>query len=190
MTEQQYPQTVYGVALDDAGSTDYYDTETEARAHAQGDTPLVRVVTTLLDERPVLTTDEPLNPNDATHTEFERQEQELFRHQPVMSREGGGIIGCQCLDRFFYRKTEDWGTHLALVMRGLAHPSVPTREQIAEASAEVLRDVAYVCGRVWEAWQVGTMSEDDFAPAWEDDELTFSIADAVLALLQKGGDRG
>jgi hypothetical protein len=45
--------------------------------------------------------------------EFEVLEQKLFKHQPVMSMRDGGIVGCQCLDRVFVAKSEDWGTHLA-----------------------------------------------------------------------------
>jgi len=33
-----------------------------------------------------------------------------------------------------------------------------------------LIDGHYKCGRVWEAWQIGTMTEDDFTPS-EDTEL-------------------
>lgn len=52
-------------------------------------------------------------------------------------------------------------------------------------SGEILRDAfaqalvgVYVCGRVWEAWQVGTMTEDDFQPASECDEVLDSLVEA------------
>ena len=57
------------------------------------------------------------------------------------------------------------------------------REKIAALSSDALRDVAYSCGRVWEAWQYGTMTQDDFSPEWEDEELLASIADALLPLI-------
>jgi hypothetical protein len=50
---------------------------------------------------------------------------------------------------------------------------------LREAIAEVLRDTTYSCGRVWQAWQYNTMTEDDFSPAWEDDELLDSLVAAV-----------
>lgn len=56
----------------------------------------------------------------------------------------------------------------------------PRIEAAETAITESLRETVYTCGRVWEAWQVGTMSEDDFAPAWEDDELINDIATEAL----------
>lgn len=47
--EQRY-RTEYGVVLDDRGSTDTYDSEAEARAAATAETPLVRIVTSPLDD--------------------------------------------------------------------------------------------------------------------------------------------
>lgn len=40
----------------------------------------------------------------------------------------------------------------------------------------------YHCGRVWSAWQVGTMSESDFSPA-RDSEFAPDLADAILSTL-------
>ena len=54
------------------------------------------------------------------------------------------------------------------------------RDELAEKFAEALRDVAFTCSRVWEAWQYGTMTQDDFSPAWENEELIGSLVDAVL----------
>ena len=42
------------------------------------------------------------------------------------------------------------------------------------------------CTRVWEAWHVGTMSQDDFEPV-DESETPTEIADAVLALLAAPG---
>jgi hypothetical protein len=41
----------------------------------------------------------------------------------------------------------------------------------------------YVCTRVWEAWSVGTMSQDDFTPLAETPELLHDILGEVLAAL-------
>lgn len=56
----------------------------------------------------------------------------------------------------------------------------PRLEAAKVVVADCLRETVYTCGRVWEAWQVGTMSEEDFAPAWEDDELINDIATEAL----------
>lgn len=40
----------------------------------------------------------------------------------------------------------------------------------------------YVCTRVWEAWNVGMMSQDDFESA-ADSDLPHELADAILAAL-------
>ena len=56
----------------------------------------------------------------------------------------------------------------------------PEQEPVAlrEALASALTSV-YVCGRVWSAWGVGTMSEDDFIPASESDEVLDELVSAV-----------
>ena len=58
------------------------------------------------------------------------------------------------------------------------------REELQALVAESLRDVTYTCGRVWEAWQYGTMTDEDFAPAWEDDGLTGSMADEIMKAIK------
>lgn len=55
-------------------------------------------------------------PSTEGYAEFEDWEQEMFRHQPVLSMADGSIAGCQCLDRVFLKGREDWGTHLASVI--------------------------------------------------------------------------
>lgn len=55
-------------------------------------------------------------PSTEGYAEFESWEQEMFRHQPVLSMADGSIAGCQCLDRVFVKGREDWGTHLASVI--------------------------------------------------------------------------
>lgn len=128
-------------------------------------------------ERPVPTSDAPPTPDDATYAEFERQEQELFRHQPVMSRHDGGIVGCQCRDTFFRPDAEDWGTHLALVMRSLLpSPHPPTREQITEAIEEMHARWHSCDGNMFGRSECG----------WEG---CYFYDAAEFALIQNGADR-
>lgn len=56
------------------------------------------------------------------------------------------------------------------------------REKIRDAVANSLNST-YVCGRVWSAWQAGTMSEDDFIPFADCDEEIDAVVDAVIAAL-------
>lgn len=65
----------------------------------------------------------------------------------------------------------------------------PTADSAADARDAVRNAIAaqlvgtYYCGRVWSAWQVGTMREDDFTPAEEVDEVLDDITDAVIAAM-------
>lgn len=68
-----------------------------------------------LTEAGLLSHSEVPEPNAEGYAEFEDWEQEMFRHQPVLSMADGSIAGCQCLDRVFV-KGEDWGTHLATII--------------------------------------------------------------------------
>lgn len=52
------------------------------------------------------------------------------------------------------------------------------REHLRDAFAQSLTSV-YVCGRVWEAWQYGTMSEGDFQPAGECEEVLDALIEAA-----------
>ena len=88
--------------------------------------------------RQVLAGVAPQAPSERT-PEFESREQELFKHQPVLSMKDGGIAGCKCMDRVFYNQTEDWGTHLAEVFDTLAAPVQPSSTVDEDALAEVIR---------------------------------------------------
>lgn len=60
--------------------------------------------------------------------------------------------------------------------------SAHTKEQmhaVRDALAQALGD-AYDCTRVWSAWNVGTMSQDDFVPVTEDDERLHELTIAAL----------
>lgn len=52
------------------------------------------------------------------------------------------------------------------------------RAQLRDALAQALGDT-YVCGRVWAAWQYGTMTADDFQPAAECDEVLDALVEAT-----------
>lgn len=53
---------------------------------------------------------------------------------------------------------------------------------LRDAVAESLRG-NYYCGRVWSAWSVGTMREDDFSPSEEVDESIDQVMDAIRPFL-------
>lgn len=57
------------------------------------------------------------------------------------------------------------------------------REKVMDAIAEALGD-AYDCTRVWEAWSVGTMSQDDFSVVRDDQSRLAEIADAAILALR------
>jgi len=66
---------------------------------------------------------------------------------------------------------------------GAAQTAEQVRDQVRDAVAEALSGT-YYCNRVWSAWGVGTMSEDDFAPANEDDNILDNVVDSVLKVLR------
>lgn len=57
---------------------------------------------------------------------------------------------------------------------------LPSREVMRDLIAEVIGGDTYDCTRVWSAWGVGTMSEDDFVPLIESEERLYELADACL----------
>lgn len=59
------------------------------------------------------------------------------------------------------------------------------RDALIDAIAQGLHGTWH-CTRVWEAWHVGTLSQDDFEPV-DESETPTEIADAVLALLAAPG---
>lgn len=50
--------------------------------------------------------------------------------------------------------------------------------------AEHMRGNTYLCTRVWEAWQYGTMTDEDFEPAGENDEFMDDLTQGILVLIQ------
>ena len=96
------------------------------------------------------------------------------------------------------------GSHdLATVDRGreilrewlarLAHQPAPPAVQgsvlsqaVIDAVAEALGQSAYDCSRVWSAWGVGTMGEDDFELIAENGERVVEIAEAAIIAYLNG----
>lgn len=56
------------------------------------------------------------------------------------------------------------------------------RDAVMDAIAEALGD-AYDCTRVWSAWGVGTMSQDDFCLVTDDAGRLGELADAAIAAM-------
>ncbi|CAD7379503.1 hypothetical protein X12_001576 [Xanthomonas arboricola] len=56
------------------------------------------------------------------------------------------------------------------------------RQAVHHALGQALGD-SYDCTRVWEAWQVGTMIQDDFSLITDDSDRMWEITDAVMAAL-------
>jgi len=57
---------------------------------------------------------------------------------------------------------------------------------------EALREVVwksikglYQCDRVWSAWSYGTMTEEDFSPAEDDEDLVNEMGDGILKITDK-----
>jgi hypothetical protein len=73
-----------------------------------------------------------------------------------------------------------WEAADALEAASQARDSGEDHEALSVIVAEGMRDVAYSCTRVWEAWQYGTMQQEDFAPAWEDEDLIGGIVEDAL----------
>ena len=59
---------------------------------------------------------------------------------------------------------------------------MPSREAIQDVISAALGD-ALLCTRVWAAWAVDTMTEDDFQNAADDPAWVSEFTDAILALL-------
>ena len=57
---------------------------------------------------------------------------------------------------------------------------LPERVLLRDIIAQAIGGDAYDCTRVWSAWGVGTMSDDDFIPIVDQEERLYEIADACL----------
>jgi len=56
------------------------------------------------------------------------------------------------------------------------------KQAIKDVLANHFRGGIYACTRVWQAWQVGTMTQDDFIPLDEDDDFLEDLATELLNL--------
>lgn len=70
-------------------------------------------------------------------------------------------------------------SNLRTELAGRGVLSDDARQQVIEAVADALGD-AYDCMRVWSAWRVGTMTENDFSPSAQNHERVAEIADAAI----------
>lgn len=57
---------------------------------------------------------------------------------------------------------------------------MPEREVLRDLIAQAIGGDTYDCTRVWSAWGVGTMSEDDFISFIDQEDRLYEIADACL----------
>lgn len=58
------------------------------------------------------------------------------------------------------------------------------REKVRDAIADCLGATIYCCTRVWSAWGVGTMSQDDFVLASEDDGILDELTAAAISAIE------
>lgn len=66
------------------------------------------------------------------------------------------------------------------------HPETANAERLAAIREKLephFADIAYLCTRSWEAWRYGTMTEDDFIAADQDDEFMLDLAETVAKLV-------
>lgn len=55
-------------------------------------------------------------------------------------------------------------------------------KQIYIDMAEEILDDKLICTRVWEAWSVGTMTQDDFIEAKKDDDVVYKTAEELYKI--------
>jgi hypothetical protein len=63
--------------------------------------------------------------------------------------------------------------------------ALPDRDSLRDAIAQAIGGDTYDCVRVWSAWGVGTMSDDDFIPIVDHEERLYEIADTCLDELKR-----
>lgn len=85
-------------------------------------------------------------------------------------------------------------TAIAICEASLARVNVPVknlREILSAAIASEIAPCGYDCTRVWEAWHVGTMSQDDFEPMIDRlDDIVETVARAIEAAPQEAAAPG
>ncbi|WP_044272747.1 hypothetical protein [Pseudomonas fluorescens] len=88
-------------------------------------------------------------------------------------------------DRTGYADEYVQGLWVAYLEFGAEQPApvavvLPERVVLRDIIAKAIGGDAYDCTRVWSAWGVGTMSDDDFIPIVDQEERLYEIADACL----------
>ena len=64
------------------------------------------------------------------------------------------------------------------------------REKVRDAIAECLGAMIYCCTRQWSAWGVGTMSQNDFVLASEDDGILDELTAAAISAIEAKPESG
>jgi hypothetical protein len=103
------------------------------------------------------------------------QEPESFEKWNAKQHGDPGEIGLLQALRIAYYAGQDSVTKGTPPAQPAAQPEpVALRTALAEALGCV-----YVCNRTWSAWGVGTMTQDDFYPVAESDDMLDSLVEAV-----------
>jgi hypothetical protein len=93
------------------------------------------------------------------------------KHTPLRIDKMGGYVCLTCIDKKL-------GSLLGEFGYSPAQPAPVQPVALRDALADILGGV-YVCDRAWSAWGVGTMTQDDFYPAAESDEVLDSLVEAI-----------
>jgi lysophospholipase L1-like esterase len=86
----------------------------------------------------------------------------------------------------FERKWEHMGKTQQASWERIAQAVLKVQPAVIDAITDAIREELrglYYCGRVWRAWNDGTMTEDDFHPA-EEGYFAENIAAAIYAIAQ------
>lgn len=103
-------------------------------------------------------------------------------HEHVHKTNSGAFEDIACLAMMLHQRGDDPSALSAIQP---AH-AVEARERVREALVEAIGGDAYDCTRVWEAWSVGTMTDDDFEPIISNDERMEELVSAALAAYEEG----
>lgn len=126
---------------------------------------------------------------EARALKAEAELQSLEKQEPVGYTDEHGF---KYVDAHFVKIAKEFppGDWIAVYTAAGASPQP---SQARELSKDELTDVitahlylTYHCTRVWSAWNVGTMSQDDFEPVDESDTPA-EIADAIIAAINTKG---
>jgi len=86
----------------------------------------------------------------------------------------------------FATRDDAWSAYRALLGAKPALVAVaPDRDSLRDIIAQAIGGDTYDCVRVWSAWGVGTMSDDDFIPIVDHEERLYEIADTCLDELKR-----